>query len=120
MKDNVYMMSASIGNYYLIILIISFVKDNFNILISSFKIGNNPTYGNPNRSLEIHLMEQIDDDLYDKKMRVIFAGFMRPQLGLKSIEELKKAIRNDIQVSLRELEKPASKKFKTHKYLNSE
>ena len=57
-------------------------------------------------------MDQIDDDLYDKQMRVIFSGFIRPQLQLKTIEELKKAIQNDIQVSLRELEKSSAKKLK--------
>lgn len=43
----------------------------------SASIGNNPTYGNPNRSLEIHLMDQITDDLYDKHMKVVFGGFIR-------------------------------------------
>lgn len=57
-------------------------------------------------------MDKIDDDLYDKQMRVIFSGFIRPQLQLKTIEELKKAIQNDIQVSVRELEKSAAKKLK--------
>lgn len=57
-------------------------------------------------------MDKIDDDLYDKKMRVIFSGFIRPQLQLKTIEELKKAIQNDIQVSMRELEKSSAKKLK--------
>lgn len=37
---------------------------------------------------------------------------------LRNIDELKKAIQNDIKVSMRELEKSAAKKLKTHKYLN--
>ena len=57
-------------------------------------------------------MDKIDDDLYDKQMKVIFSGFIRPQLQLKTIEELKKAIQNDIQVSMRELEKSSAKKLK--------
>lgn len=69
------------------------------------------SFGAHSRSLEIHLMDKIDGDLYDKQMKVVFCGFIRPQLQL-TIEELKKAIQNDIQVSARELEKSAAKKLK--------
>lgn len=43
---------------------------------------------------------------------------IRPQSSFKTIDELKKAIQNDIQVSIRELEKSPAKKLKAHKYLN--
>lgn len=56
-------------------------------------------------------MDKIDGDLYDKQMKVVFCGFIRPQLSL-TIDELKKAIQNDIQVSARELEKSVAKKLK--------
>lgn len=39
-------------------------------------------------------MDKIDGDLYDKQIRVIFIGFIRPQLELKTIDELKKVIQN--------------------------
>lgn len=39
-------------------------------------------------------MDKVNDDLYDKQMRVVFIGYIRPQLQLRTIDELKKIIQN--------------------------
>ncbi|MEO0278940.1 MAG: riboflavin biosynthesis protein RibF, partial [candidate division WOR-3 bacterium] len=58
-------------------------------------IGNNPTFGDVERSLEIHLLGFFGD-LYGARIGVYFARRLRGEKKFGTIEELKDAIRKDI------------------------
>jgi riboflavin kinase len=61
--------------------------------------GNNPYYHNTLNTLEIHIMHQYDCDLYDRQLKVIICGFIRPQTDFDSLDKLIERIQMDLQIS---------------------
>lgn len=59
-------------------------------------IGSNPTFGDVERRLEVHLM-QFSGDLYGKKIRVEFLGKIREEKKFSSVDALVEAIHRDIE-----------------------
>jgi len=82
-------------------------------------IGWNPFYNNEKRAMETHILHQFDGDLYDKHLKVVIVGFLRPELNFNSLEELKTAIANDISNANAELDKPEFKQFKEDKFFRA-
>ncbi|KAJ3241731.1 riboflavin kinase [Chytriomyces hyalinus] len=66
-------------------------------MVMSF--GWNPYYKNEKRSAEVHIMHKFDEDFYEKDLRVIVAGFIRPEKNYTTLEALISDINFDIQVA---------------------
>lgn len=47
-------------------------------------IGYNPHFENKNVTIESHLLHKFKNDFYDKKLKIIICGFIRPQYAFKS------------------------------------
>lgn len=71
-------------------------------MVCSF--GYNPQYGNKERSLEVHILENFQFNFYQAEVRVLICKRMRDEEKYNSLEELKQAIANDIRNA--ELEVP--------------
>ena len=65
-------------------------------------IGKNPTYGNSSRTIEVHIPE-FSSDIYDEDLVVEFVKMLRGEITFTSIDDLKSAIRRDIDDALRVL-----------------
>lgn len=61
--------------------------------------GFNPHYGNKEKSLEVHLLNNFKFDFYGAEIRVLICKKMRDEEKYDSLDELKKAIENDIQMA---------------------
>ena len=60
-------------------------------------IGWNPFYGNTKKSVETHIIKTFDSDFYGRWMKLRICGFIRPELNFNGLEELIKAIQDDIE-----------------------
>jgi len=58
-------------------------------------IGNNPTFGNVETSIEVFLFD-FKGDLYDRELRIYFISRIRDERKFSGIDELKKAIAADV------------------------
>ena len=61
-------------------------------------IGTNPTVGNDHLSLEVHLLD-FQGNLYDQPLTISFLSFLREEKKFASLDELKKQIAEDVQMS---------------------
>lgn len=83
-------------------------------------IGWNPFYKNEKKSVEVHLLHQFEHDLYEKEMKVIFTGYIRPEKDFSSVDELIKEINNDIAIAQQELQKPEQNAYKNDQFFLQE
>lgn len=60
-------------------------------------IGNNPHYGNKNRSFEVHILKEYEHDFYGKDLYITIIGRIRDMEKYDSVDELVKAINKDIE-----------------------
>lgn len=75
-------------------------------------IGWNPYYKNTMKSMETHVIHTFKEDFYSQTLSVVMAGYIRPERGFNSLDELITAIRSDIEEAKRQLEQPEFLKFK--------
>ena len=79
-------------------------------------IGWNPFYKNEKKTIEVHFLHKFENDFYGKLIKVTFLGYIRPQQDYTSVEELIKAIENDITITELQLEQPQNKAYKNNKF----
>ncbi|XP_017953488.1 putative riboflavin kinase [Drosophila navojoa] len=60
-------------------------------------VGWNPFYNNKEKSLETHIMHKFDCDLYGRTLKICIVGYLRPEQNFKSLDDLIKAIKSDIE-----------------------
>jgi len=72
-------------------------------MVCSF--GYNPQYGNKDKSLEVHILENFDFNFYGAELRVLICKKMRDEEKYNSLEELKQAIALDIKNAKNEISK---------------
>lgn len=65
-------------------------------------IGWNPFYKNTKKSVEVHLIQQLED-FYGKKLDIVILGYMREERNYSSIKDLIDDINLDIQLALEAL-----------------
>jgi len=70
-------------------------------------IGYNPFYKNTVRSAEVHILHKFTADFYDRPMRLLILGFVRPELDYKSLEALVEDINFDCEVARKSLKRQA-------------
>lgn len=79
-------------------------------------IGWNPFYKNEKKTVEIHMLHKFENDLYEKQIKAIFLGYIRSEQDFSSIEELIKAINNDISIAEKQLQQPHLNAYKDDKF----
>ncbi|XP_026819659.1 putative riboflavin kinase [Rhopalosiphum maidis] len=67
-------------------------------------IGWNPFYNNIEKSMEIHILKQFDEDFYGSNLKVKVVGFIRPELNFNSVDELVNTIHSDIEYAKQNLD----------------
>jgi riboflavin kinase len=70
-------------------------------------IGYNPTFKNTKMTVETYILHEFEDDFYGQEMRLLIAGYMRPQVGFDGFELLIQAIKRDVEVGREALASPA-------------
>jgi len=66
-------------------------------------IGHRPTLNNgPNLSIEVHILD-FNEDIYQKKIRIEFVHFLRPEVRFQSTDELIEQMQKDKEATLRRL-----------------
>jgi len=79
-------------------------------------IGWNPFFQNKEKSVEVHILKKFENDFYGEEIKVIAIGFIREMTSFSSLDELIKAIENDIRFGKEQLGKPENLKFTTHSF----
>ncbi|XP_078327728.1 riboflavin kinase-like [Crassostrea virginica] len=79
-------------------------------------VGWNLYYKNTKKSMETYLMHTFSEDFYGSKLKVIMLGYIRPMEDFSSLDDLIRAIENDIYVAKERLDKPENLKFKTNNF----
>ncbi|XP_067208040.1 riboflavin kinase isoform X2 [Linepithema humile] len=82
-------------------------------------IGWNPYYKNEKKSMEVHILHKFQNDFYGEELKVIIAGYIRPERDFSSLEELIKEIKNDIAITEQQLEEPVANKLKNDDFLTT-
>ncbi|KAJ1557366.1 hypothetical protein HK405_000109 [Cladochytrium tenue] len=75
-------------------------------------LGWNPFYKNERRSAEVHILHAYAEDFYGCELRVVVAGYIRPERNFASLAELIDAINNDIALARNSLARPAYQALK--------
>ena len=60
--------------------------------------------------MEPHLLHLFSEDFYGEELKLVVAGYLRPELNFPSLEALKAAIAEDIALAKGRLESEASLK----------
>ncbi|XP_020291795.1 riboflavin kinase [Pseudomyrmex gracilis] len=80
-------------------------------------IGWNPYFKNEKKSLEVHLLHKFENDFYGEELKVIIAGYIRPERDFSCLDGLIKEIKNDIIIAEQRLEEPIVNKLKHNDFL---
>ncbi|KAL0269727.1 UNVERIFIED_CONTAM: hypothetical protein PYX00_007362 [Menopon gallinae] len=83
-------------------------------------VGWNPYYKNDVKSMEVYIIHGFDEDFYGSTLRICMLGYIRPEMDFTSLDDLLKAIKNDIQIAERELDKPEFKSFKDNSFFKKD
>lgn len=101
--DNVDQIQIEVGNETTFNEIIASLKLRKKLIFPVYKmvcsIGYNPQYKNEQRSLEVHLLHPFKFNFYNSYLKVVICGKERDQCTYKSLDELKEAIRKDVDFS---------------------
>mgnify|MGYP006166182719 CR=1 FL=1 len=83
-KNGVYIVSSSI-------------KDQ--LFYGMMNIGNNPTIGENDQSIEVHFFN-LNEEIYNQKIKIVFLEYIRDEKKFNSIGELQSQLENDKKFSL--------------------
>lgn len=79
-------------------------------------VGWNPFYNNTKKSMETYIIHKFDEDFYGKILKVGMLGYLRPEKNFSSVDDLIKAIKNDVTDAEDKLEEEEFAKYKTHPF----
>lgn len=82
-------------------------------------IGNNPQYGNKEKSAEVHILKKYSEDFYGAKLGVVVVGFVRDMSKFTSLQQLIDAINSDVTFATEQLAKQPALSFKTDAFLTA-
>eukprot|EP01100_Stratorugosa_tubuloviscum_P012877 TRINITY_DN624_c1_g1_i1.p1 TRINITY_DN624_c1_g1~~TRINITY_DN624_c1_g1_i1.p1 ORF type:complete len:188 (-),score=71.06 TRINITY_DN624_c1_g1_i1:290-772(-) len=83
----------------------------------AMSIGWNPYYKNSKKTMEVHIMDNFEEDFYGTELRVIVIGYIRPESDFHSLDALITAIRDDINFANNQLESIENKQFQSNEFL---
>uniref|UniRef100_A0A671MWG9 riboflavin kinase n=1 Tax=Sinocyclocheilus anshuiensis TaxID=1608454 RepID=A0A671MWG9_9TELE len=93
--------------------------DNGDIHKMVMSIGWNPYYKNTKKSMETHVIHTFKEDFYGRILSVAMVGYIRPERGFKSLDELIAAIHSDIEEVKIKLDLPEHLKLKEQHFLKT-
>jgi riboflavin kinase len=100
---------------------VGFAKvNNDKVFPMAMSVGYNVHYGNDNKTVEVHLLHEFENDFYDAIITAIAIKFLRPMRQFKSKEELIEAIENDKDAARNLLNDPELSKMSEHSYFLKE
>ena len=70
-----------------------FVNVTYKTVVS---IGWNPYFKNKEKTIEPYIMHEFAEDFYGYYLQILLCGYLRPELDFTTMENLKKAIHDDI------------------------
>lgn len=70
-------------------------------------LGWNPFYKNVHRSAEVHIIHTFDNDFYGDELRVLVAGYIRPEKNYEGVQALIEDINFDIKAGVHSLQRDA-------------
>lgn len=73
------------------------IEDSDQVYNGMLNVGNNPTFENSNRTVEVNILS-FDRDIYDKHIYVEFVKKIRDEIKFSSVEELIVAIDSDKKI----------------------
>jgi riboflavin kinase len=83
------------------------------VLPSVLSIGYNPQFENKERTCEVYILKEFADDFYGSTLGIVITTHLRPQRAYSGLEELKKAIWQDVDDGDACLKEPANAAYKT-------
>ncbi|XP_014787316.1 riboflavin kinase [Octopus bimaculoides] len=83
-------------------------------------IGWNPYYKNEKKSMETHILHTFKEDFYGHLLKVIIVGYLRPMADFNGLDELIKAIENDIEKASTLLEMPNFLSYKDDNFFGAD
>lgn len=81
-------------------------------------VGWNPFYNNTEKTMEVHIIHQFDQDFYGSLLKICVLNYIRPEMDFNSVNELITQIRLDIDVANSELVKPEMACFRDHEFFS--
>ena len=85
-----------------------FVNVTYKTVVS---IGWNPYFKNKEKTIEPYIMHEFAEDFYGYYLQILLCGYLRPELDFTTMENLKKAIHDDIDLSKSLLNQSPYKEF---------
>ena len=85
-----------------------FVNVTYKTVVS---IGWNPYFKNKEKTIEPYIMHEFAEDFYGYYLQILLCGYLRPELDFTTMENLKKAIHDDIDLSKSLLDQSPYKEF---------
>lgn len=82
-------------------------------------IGWNPYFKNTKKSMETHVIHSFKEDFYGQILSVAMVGYIRPEKGFASLDELISAIYSDIEEAKRKLDLPEHLKLKEDNFFKT-
>lgn len=79
-------------------------------------IGYNPFYKNTQKTMETYILHSFNRDLHGNLLKVCIVHYLRPEMNFNSVDDLIKAIKDDVANAEQELEKPDSKVYQSDRY----
>ncbi|XP_059379911.1 riboflavin kinase-like [Carassius carassius] len=93
--------------------------DNGDIHKMVMSIGWNPYYKNTKKSMETHVIHKFKEDFYGQTLSVAMVGYIRPERGFESLDELIAAIHSDIEEANMKLDLPEHLKLKKNNFFKT-
>ena len=69
-------------------------------------------------TIEVHVMDCLEDDFYGEEMRVVLLGFIRPEKKFDGIQELISQIKRDCGMASKQLDESVHKAFSVDAFVN--
>ncbi|KAK4754429.1 hypothetical protein SAY87_002533 [Trapa incisa] len=82
-------------------------------------IGWNPYFNNKEKTIEPWLLHEFGHDFYGEELRLVIAGYIRPEMNFPSLEGLIEKIHDDRRIAEKALELPVYSKHREDPYLKA-
>merc|ERR1712122_305517 len=83
-------------------------------------IGTNPYFNNEKRTMETFIIHKFSEDFYGSNLKTIIIGFIRPMTSYTNLDELVKAIKDDISKAESLLEQPENQIYKMDHFFSNQ
>jgi len=93
--------------------------DNGTVHKMVMSVGWNPQFHNTRKTMEAHILHKYNDDFYGSALKVIVLGYLRQMTSFSNLDELKEAIKKDIDESVSALEVDINGSYQNHSFFTA-